>query len=321
MRLHRLSSLAIHSLTALLLTVAACTGGDAPVDGVPPAGAMLQPPAVGVQIASPEFVLQPGEEVFKCYYTSIPANSEVAVRRFHSVMTPGSHHMILYAMQDAAEPDGTFNDCGKEAGGTGLRSLRVWLYASQQPEHEASMPSGVAVPLKARQPVMLNLHYLNASPQPLKVRALINAEYETGRFERAGAFITVNTTIQIPAHGTQTVSGRCKAPEGGKFFTMSTHSHRYTTGASVSLWQGGRPVHDLVRTDDWEHPTIAEWGAPFMVTSAGDELGYSCTYKNDTDDVITVGESASKNEMCMAVGYYFPAKSSAFCLNSVNISP
>ena len=34
-----------------------------------------------------------------------------------------------------------------------------------------------------------------------------------------------------------------------------------------------------------------------------------------------VGESAAKDEMCMAIGYYFPAASSTFCLNSVPLSP
>jgi hypothetical protein len=33
-------------------------------------------------------------------------------------------------------------------------------------------------------------------------------------------------------------------------------------------------------------------------------------------NTITVGESAELNEMCMAVGYYFPATSQTFCLNS-----
>jgi hypothetical protein len=234
-------------------------------------------------------------------------------------MTSGSHHMILYSTQQAAQPDGTFTDCGKEAGGSGLKTLRVWLYASQKPENEASMPPGVAMPLRARQPLMLNLHYLNAGTKPLTVRALVNAEYATGSFERAGAFITFNTQIKIPAQGSQTVSGRCKLPEGGKFFTMSTHSHRYTTAASVSLLQSGRVTKELVSTTDWEHPVIARWDAPFLIPSDTEELQYSCTYKNDTDQIITVGESASENEMCMAVGYYFPATGSTFCLNSLTL--
>jgi hypothetical protein len=36
----------------------------------------------------------------------------------------------------------------------------------------------------------------------------------------------------------------------------------------------------------------------------------------DTANTITVRESAEKNEMCMAVGYFFPATSDTFCLDS-----
>lgn len=327
-RTSRRSSTALRAawcLGPLLLAVAAC-GDDAPAEGPPDPGAakplppVLMPPASGVQIASPEFVLQPGEEVFKCYHTTVPVDTEVAVNRFKSVMTPGSHHLILYGMQEAGAPDGTFEDCGRQAGTPSLKSLRVWLYASQKPEDGSVLPEGVAMPFKARQPVMLNLHYLNASSKPLTVRAAVNAEYVSGSYQRAGAFITFNTNIAIPAQGTQTVSGRCKLPAGGKFFSLSTHSHRYTTSADVSLWQGGKMMQELVSTNDWEHPTIRRWEDPFLTAQAGQELQYSCAYKNTTDQVIKVGESASEDEMCMAIGYYFPATKNTFCLNSNTIS-
>jgi hypothetical protein len=93
------------------------------------------------------------------------------------------------------------------------------------------------------------------------------------------------------------VSGRCKLPEGGKFFTMSTHSHCNTTAASVSLLQSDRVTKELVSTTDWEHPVIAKWDVPFLIPSGTEELQYSCTYKNETGQVITVDESASENEM------------------------
>src|SRR5205814_808317 len=106
-----------------------------------------------------------------------------------------SHHLILYSLTSATQPDGTFDDCSSQSGATDLRNLRVWLYAAQEPEHENAMPSGVAMPLKAHQPLLLNLHYLNATSKPLTVQAVVRGEPQVGAFQRAGAFVTFNTQI------------------------------------------------------------------------------------------------------------------------------
>jgi hypothetical protein len=302
------------SLLALAASLSACSGPSAEPE------APLPPPPSGAQITSPEFTLQPGEEVFKCFYTSLPAEQEVAVGRFRSLMTPGSHHLILYATEDALRPDGTFDDCGDAAPQVGPRSLRVWLYAAQDPEHHHDMPAGVAVPLKARQPLILNMHYINVGNTPLNVKAVVNAEYAAAPFERAGAFVTFNTQIAVPPQGVQTVSGTCSVPTGARFFTMSTHSHRFTTGASVTTVRDAQPLQQLLRTDDWEHPAVVNWAAPYMTLGDGESIRYECSYKNDTDDTIKVGESAAKNEMCMAVGYYFPATGTTFCINSYSVT-
>lgn len=305
----------------LLLLTATLLGCGQPAEPTPPANpdATLPPPSSGAQIVAPSFTLQPGEEVFKCYYTSLPEDHEVAVGRFRSVMTPGSHHLILDATESAVRPDGTFDDCGAAAPQVDPRTLRVWLYAAQDPEHTHEMPAGVAVPLKARQHLILNLHYLNAGTKPLEVKAQVNAEYAAPPFQRAGAFVTFNTQIAIPPRGTQTVSGTCTAPAGARFFTMSTHSHRFTTSAAVSLVRGGQP-QALLATKDWEHPSVMSWTEPYLTLGQGDAIRYECSYKNDGDQTIRVGESAAKDEMCMAVGYYFPATGTTFCINSYSVT-
>jgi hypothetical protein len=268
-------------------------------------------------LTSPSFTLQPGEEVFKCWYTSVDSSVDLQAVRIHSTMTPGSHHFIVYTTQDPLRPDGTFEDCGDQQGGPSLQDTPVWLYATQDPEAELDMPSGTALPLKARQPLYFNMHYINASPSPMTVNVSLDVESATGTFQKVGAYITYNTQISIPPGGTQTVSGDCDVPAGAQFFTMSTHSHKRTTDAEAAKMVGGAPGEMLVHTTDWEHATIARWSAPSFLTFApGEKLHYQCSYKNDTANTITDGESAEKNEMCMAVGYYFPATGDTFCLNS-----
>jgi len=59
---------------------------------------------------------------------------------------------------------------------------------------------------------------------------------------------------------------------------------------------------------DWEHPGVSLWDAPdFLTVQQGDSFSYSCSYVNTASTAVTVGETAASNEMCMAIGYYYPA--------------
>jgi hypothetical protein len=99
---------------------------------------------------------------------------------------------------------------------------------------------------------------------------------------------------------------------------MTTHSHKQTVSATVRRWTNDAPGDVLVETKNWERPTIVTWPSPFL-DFGDDELYYACTYQNDTDTKIVQGESAAKNEMCMAVAYYFPASVATICINSLSL--
>ena len=64
------------------------------------------------------------------------------------------------------------------------------------------------MPLKAKQPLFFNMHYINTTPQAKQVQVWLNMTYATGAFERAGAFVTFNTQISIPPMGKQTVKNK-----------------------------------------------------------------------------------------------------------------
>ncbi|HJZ85105.1 MAG TPA: hypothetical protein VKN99_08050 [Polyangia bacterium] len=300
-----------------LVSVLGCgqDGTQMPPPGNPPPNNPPPPPQNGIQLASPAFTLNPGDEVFKCWFTSIASDTDIAAVKFSSEMTPGSHHFIVFTTAQAQRPDGTFEDC-QGVGGTGINDTPVWLYAAQDPHNELNMPAGVAMPLKAHQPLIFNMHYLNTTQSPMTVQVWVNLDYATGGYQKAGAFVTFNTMISIPPGGTQTVGGNCSVPAGIKFFTMSTHSHKRTTDAMAARYLNGQVGEVLVNTTDWEHATVSKWGDPYLTLAPGEQIHYECSYRNTTTQTITVGESANTNEMCMAVGYYFPATANSFCLNS-----
>jgi hypothetical protein len=264
-------------------------------------------------LTSPEFTLRAGEEKTFCYYTKLSNERAFGARKFTSSMTPGSHHLILYMTSEATRPEGTFEACGIFPGTRGGRNpaaIPVWAYAAQTPEGSLEMPEGVGMLVRDRQPVILQMHYLNARPEALQARVTLQIEaHTTDDYVRAAPFVTYDTSIRIEPHSTATVRGSCVAPQGGKFFLASTHSHKFTTRAR--MLDGNEIVVD---TTDWDHPKVEKFVAPYRSFQSG-RVGYECQYKNDTDNVVLNGDSAQTDEMCMAVGYFFPATGMRFCID------
>ncbi len=147
----------------------------------------------------------------------------------------------------------------------------------------------------------------------------------------AGVVTSFNTSIDIPpataaGPGKQTVSGTCQVPVGSNFFQMATHTHKHATVATIDYTSGGQTTR-LVYTGeaqtyppdqvpgtgtDYEHPGVAMWNSPsFLTLKAGDSFNYSCSYENSGTTAVTVGETAASNEMCMMMGYYYPAGSTS----------
>src|SRR5262249_50860994 len=154
------------SIPAIALVAAAC-GSDTPPS----------PPEKDVySIAVPEFTLQPGEEKFYCYYTTLPVAADTGVKSYASTMTPGSHHMILFFMPKQPQPDGTLVECQSLGGGSSLASIPVFAYATQEPEGNEPMPDGVGVALAANQPVMVNMHYFNITDHPITASVHIDVD-------------------------------------------------------------------------------------------------------------------------------------------------
>jgi hypothetical protein len=291
-----------------------CTPGE---DLVAPAA------ADGFQIETPDsaIAVQPNQEAFLCFYKTVPNTAAVDIGTMQSWMTPSSsHHFIAYqiasggggAFGGGQQPDGTLQTC-RFGGGT-------WMYATSVPGQviEMKMPDKVGLPIAAGTQIMLNMHFINPGTTTAYPQVKMNFLYAQNVQYKAAAMISFNTSINVPpatasGPGTQTVSGTCNPVAGSKFFIMTSHTHKHATTTDVSYVSAGNTTR-VVHTTDWEHPDVALWSAPnFLTVQSGDKFTYSCTYSNPGTSAVTVGETAASNEMCMAIGYYFPA-GNAFCL-------
>jgi hypothetical protein len=313
----------------LVTTLAGCGGAGSPTAGQPDAPGMSDagPPPPTFQIVSPSVDIYPKAELTYCYYFRTPNTSDLSIQKWASHMTAGSHDLILYLTRTDLQTPGSFSTdkCGLASIGPGP----VWTYSAQSADDEASLPADdgnglpVGQPLKAGQSGFLQIHFLNTSDAVIHAHVELNAyAYADGvQVTPAAPFFTLNTQIDLPAAAqtptADTVSGNCNVASDVKFFVMTTHTHKQ--GVHTFVKDGATTVFD---STSWEHPGAKTWGAsPFFSFTSG-KLTYQCEYVNPNSYRIQYGDSTTSQEMCMAIGYYFPAADGTghMCLNSLMLN-
>lgn len=280
---------------------------------------MPEEQTLAFEVTSTPFTLQPGEETTKCFYFTTPNTENVAVQRWVSDMTPGSHHMIMFrTIQGQQPPDGTIDEsCGGAA---------VPVYGTQIPHEEMQFPKNdgngrpIAQLVTPRSPHFFQMHYFNSTDAPLTTQVSIKAYslpadvVENLAYTRTDLFATYNADIRIPPGATNhKVTATCDVVNG-KFFSLSTHAHKQAISTRIA--EGG---NEVFISNDWEHPGTATFAAPTFYEFTSGKLTWECTYNNtgsNANRTITDGDSAKTDEMCMATGYFFPAAAPAGCFFS-----
>lgn len=323
------SSLGYGLVLGLALPLAACHGGDTGTPGddtTTPDASVIDPPARGFQVVSPEITIPAGKEITYCYYFKTPNTENLVIKRWVSKMSPGSHHMIMFTTPTEVKPAGTISDAECGVAGASAQNIPSWIFAAQTVDSELALPTndGTGKPLgqeiKAGSPAYIQMHYLNSTDADIKVHVTINAEaYDAGApYTPTAPYITFNNNISIPPGAVGDVETQtCNTPPGTKFWLLSTHAHKQAVKTEI---KNGMPTSTDVAfsSTDWEHPgTKAFMQTPFY-TFTGDKLTYACTYNNTGSNAaytVVTGDSAQTEEMCMATGYYFPAPKPRICFN------
>lgn len=303
-------SLRVRSLVLIAVAVVA---------GCQPDSGAHEPSVFAVRLQVPPFQVAPGAEVSPCYYTSIPEEAASAVVRIESSMTPGSHHLVLFRTDEALAPDGTFGDCGALLSFSSPEDMPQWIYAAQEDVQTFETPDGVGIPLPPGSHVAFSLHYVNASTEPLDVELGLELFYAREAVSSAASFVSYAPDISVLPQAEGMVSGHCKLPQGARIFLLTTHSHQFTTSARIDRWAGGVNLERLLLTEDWEHPTVETYAPEYLTLGDDEELAYTCRFLNTLGETLVDGESAVNEEMCMAIGWYFPANgANTYCAGNAS---
>jgi len=338
-------SLAFVLVTPLLgCTGTVVSGEEAPMSDAPTGGSddgggtvtMMPPPTRGFQIASPGIDIMPNEDSTYCYYFKTSNPDQMDVQRWASQMGPGVHDVVLYFTPTVLKTVGTMNPsgCAVADGTTGT----AWSYAAHPGDPEVRMPSddGTGTPVgqvvKAEQPGFLQIHVRNTTASMVHADVAINAYAYPADVQTTHAtpFTTLNVnelnnhimvkagTANNPTTGT--VGGDCMItpdPSGKpiKFFGITTYTHKQ--GVHTVVKDGASKIFE---STSWEHPGTMT--SPQFYTFQSGTLSYQCDYLNGNAYTIMSGDDVTTQEMCMAIGYFFPAPpppnnfSGHFCIDS-----
>lgn len=301
--------------TVITLTTLALTGcNPETTETTPePEGGLLAPPEPGKGIQLKMLAeIEPGSESEKCLFVKAPAE-DLLVQRDEVRFTPGSHHFLLYETTYTEIPTEKLNgtkidtsgvfDCSD--GATNGWDVTKLVGGSQNADGGSilAFPENVAMRVKAGAVLLMNAHYINASSEVLSPEVRINLHtIPESQVEHEGDILFFyNPFIAVPAQSESRARMRCTIHKDITLTNFQSHMHR----RGVDYAAGMLDEDPFYENDLWEGVPVLDLGKGKQI-KAGSVIDYQCDYKNpDATDVFQGPRST--DEMCMAIGSYYPA--------------
>jgi hypothetical protein len=276
---------------------AAGGGGTSAAAGAGSAAPALEDPNT-VTIKMDPFEVPAHGEVFMCQDFDNPfGGMDVAVGRSESTMTRGSHHLHVYYGTDA--PPAPAAPCSNP------NEFRPMIHLATVPDQITAYPAGTAAKLKGSLGLRFQSHYVNTSDQPLNASVVVKlTKVDPASITRWVAQLHFNrTALSIQPGAMQSVTTSCTIPNNfgpiGLLFAIS-HMHKQGVHFVASTSSGV----SLLDTTEWDEAPPVDYAEPVML-NPGDAIRWTCTYQNPTQQTITYGDSALKNEMCIYIARFF----------------
>ena len=240
------------------------------------------------------FTLAPGEEVFKCQDFANPVGDDMAIVSIASEMKAGSHHLFVFMLPDLV--DTAIGECPY-----GGLEFHDFIHATQAPNAVVSYPRGVGRVVNRNVGFRMNAHFLNASSVTVDASVHFEAAHvPVDSIEHPAYSIVLNNVSFRAPVGRSTVEDSFQLPYSIELLAATSHMHRWGTHFIASTEDGTV----LLETSNSQEPSVRTFEPPREI-SGGTSIRWACTFENDTSSVLTFGQSAAKNEMCIFAGYFY----------------
>lgn len=254
-------------------------------------------PANGYQIILPiQKGLQPGADNEICTWTDLVVDHNVDVRAVQAFQTVGGHHVVLYTTTKL-QPPGTTRVCTDDD----MTTFRFSAGSGGEGQYgKNEAPGNLVYRVPAGSQIVLNHHYINATPQMRDAQSAFNIYLANpGQTYRvAGSLAIVDTNISIPP-GASTVDIHCTMSNDFKTWFLIPHMHTYGSRITITH-QSAAGNETLFDVQPWSpafqfHPPELrkDPDAPLMFAK-GDTLNVHCEWDNTTSRQMGFGL-----EMCV----------------------
>jgi hypothetical protein len=309
----------------------------------------------GFSVRTPAFDVAAGTEVQDCYFFRVPdlaSGADLMIDRFELGLNRGSHHLNAFRVKTIVGLDPAAGEpvaMGGGISGTVVHGGECWkggnwadwpLVANSQqstgddPKLDWRLPAGVAERFAPGEPLMLQVHYVNATSDVLHGKGGINfhRSHDGDAIELGTLFATQKEIRVCRSTPTPHFAGACVVPDGAHTVIASNgHFHSRGTRFQMYAWTGDTVAAPAASSRFYEN---VDWAEPRMVTDLsvplpdGGGVWWSCDYKwseppggcaavdakdplHANDCCYTFGPIVEVNEHCNAFVYYYPKAAAA----------
>jgi hypothetical protein len=258
------------------------------------------------RLEMPTVSLPPGQETTVCVTLALGNDTAQMLRRVHSRIATGSHHLIAYRVppgtpaQTAPTPCTPFSD---------IISGATPVIIAESPDAELVYPDGVALEVEAHQMIKLEEHFLNSGDSALNSSGSVEFELS----DRDPSLVPANLlfwgpqNFQIDPHMRGQADLFHLVEPGVHIFALTTHEHHFGTLATIEQAPTATGTGtELYRNADWAHPPLKTF-EPSLAFDGSQGLRVHCEWFNTSNFPVQQGLSAATDEMCFFWAYYYPS--------------
>ena len=273
------------------------------------------PPEGGLQIITPEFVIEPYGDKMYCYFGTYDGPDEgVNFYQWFQDTEFGHHMMFFDASNEPNQADGDLVDCSDPNDTMDMRPLLSGNELLGEASGRMVLSDGLAIKLKSGQRYAIQSHYLNSTGRELLVRDAVNLGFiDVDDVENwVGAWSFNTTLFSLPPGEASELAFSCSWPQSVNILSMMGHMHSWGTSIRVTHEHDGdsNEIYSLPEWDPtWQNqPRLKIFADGELAPEIGDTFSVTCDFLNTTDESLEFPA-----EMCVSAGLAWPVDAPIQC--------
>lgn len=255
------------------------------------------------RLIAASYTLQPGQEAYEC--ARLTATQDYLIHTVLPVNGQATHDEVVGIDPKKAMPDTNPSDPSPPScSGLEVMSWNL-IFADGVGSPSLTMPDGVVMKVSAGDQIVLQLHLLNASPNPVSSMAAVDVQTLAPSLVKneAEMILAGPVQVQVPAGDNQMVSGKCTMNGAANFYAVFPHMHQLGKHITVKAVVGG--TAQTVYDGAWDFNNQLFQSFTPIALAKGDSISVDCVYDNTTGGPVGFGTSTTE-EMCFAISYRYP---------------